>query len=111
MHRQKMFLNIFCWQRQWVSGMRRGLRSMSFVKTVIIVLAGLFALAPISFAIEWLRPVPKAPQTLGWAPRLALHELDLGGTHVRYIRTGTGPNLILLHTLRTQLDIFQHIIP
>jgi pimeloyl-ACP methyl ester carboxylesterase len=25
--------------------------------------------------------------------------------------TGSGPNLVLLHTLRTQLDIFQKLIP
>jgi pimeloyl-ACP methyl ester carboxylesterase len=30
---------------------------------------------------------------------------------VRYLKTGRGPNLVLLHTLRTQLDIFQKIIP
>jgi pimeloyl-ACP methyl ester carboxylesterase len=30
---------------------------------------------------------------------------------VRYIKTGTGPNLVLLHTLRTQLDIFQGVVP
>jgi len=30
---------------------------------------------------------------------------------VRYLKTGLGPNLVLLHTLRTQLDIFQKIAP
>jgi pimeloyl-ACP methyl ester carboxylesterase len=30
---------------------------------------------------------------------------------VRYIKAGSGPNLVLLHTLRTQLDIFQKVIP
>jgi pimeloyl-ACP methyl ester carboxylesterase len=29
----------------------------------------------------------------------------------RYIRTGAGPTVVLLHTLRTQLDIFQKVIP
>jgi pimeloyl-ACP methyl ester carboxylesterase len=30
---------------------------------------------------------------------------------IRYIKAGQGPNLVLLHTLRTQLDIFQKVIP
>src|SRR5262249_39573869 len=37
--------------------------------------------------------------------------VDLGGIRVRCIRTGMGPHLLLLHTLRTQLDIFEKIIP
>jgi pimeloyl-ACP methyl ester carboxylesterase len=30
---------------------------------------------------------------------------------VRYLKAGRGPNLVLLHTLRTQIEIFQRIIP
>jgi len=30
---------------------------------------------------------------------------------VRYLKAGRGPNLVLFHTLRTQLEIFQRIIP
>jgi len=30
---------------------------------------------------------------------------------VRYLKTGRGPNLVLFHTLRTQIEIFQRIIP
>jgi pimeloyl-ACP methyl ester carboxylesterase len=33
------------------------------------------------------------------------------GTRLRYLKTGTGPKLVLLHTLRTQLDYFQRLIP
>jgi pimeloyl-ACP methyl ester carboxylesterase len=33
------------------------------------------------------------------------------GTRVRYLRTGSGPPLVLLHTVRTQLDHFQFVIP
>src|SRR5215813_5179011 len=33
------------------------------------------------------------------------------GTRVRYLKTGSGPPLILLHTVRTQLDHFQLVIP
>src|SRR5262249_54006740 len=33
------------------------------------------------------------------------------GSRLRYFTTGTGPPLVLLHTVRTQLDYFQRIIP
>jgi pimeloyl-ACP methyl ester carboxylesterase len=34
-----------------------------------------------------------------------------GGARVRYLRVGTGPPLVLMHTVRTQLDHFQLVIP
>jgi pimeloyl-ACP methyl ester carboxylesterase len=33
------------------------------------------------------------------------------GARLRYVKTGSGPPLILLHTVRTQLDHFQLVIP
>ncbi|WP_267354056.1 MULTISPECIES: alpha/beta hydrolase [unclassified Methylobacterium] len=33
------------------------------------------------------------------------------GTRIRYVRVGKGPNLVLTHTVRTQLDLFQRVIP
>jgi pimeloyl-ACP methyl ester carboxylesterase len=33
------------------------------------------------------------------------------GSRLRYFTAGTGPPLVLLHTVRTQLDYFQRIIP
>ncbi len=33
------------------------------------------------------------------------------GSRLRYFTTGTGPPLVLVHTVRTQLDYFQRIIP
>jgi pimeloyl-ACP methyl ester carboxylesterase len=33
------------------------------------------------------------------------------GSRLRYLKIGTGPALVLLHTLRTQLDYFQRLIP
>lgn len=77
----------------------------------VLVLLCVAALVPISYLVERLRRAPKAPPSLEWAPDIAIAYLDLGGTTVRHIRTGAGPNLVLLHTLRTQLDIFQRLIP
>jgi pimeloyl-ACP methyl ester carboxylesterase len=34
-----------------------------------------------------------------------------GGARVRYLRVGSGPPLVLMHTVRTQLDHFQFVIP
>src|SRR5262249_58451545 len=51
------------------------------------------------------------PEALVWAPRIPIEYVDLDGIRVRCIKTGAGPNLVLLHTLRTQLDIFEKIIP
>lgn len=33
------------------------------------------------------------------------------GSRLRYFQTGTGPPLVLLHTVRTQLDYFQQVVP
>lgn len=32
-------------------------------------------------------------------------------SRIRYLEVGAGPPLVLLHTVRTQLDYFQHVIP
>ena len=37
--------------------------------------------------------------------------LTLSGPKVRYLRAGRGPALVLLHSIRTQLDLFQRVIP
>ena len=34
-----------------------------------------------------------------------------GGARVRYLRVGSGPPMVLMHTVRTQLDHFQLVIP
>src|SRR6516225_3562376 len=60
--------------------------------------------------VEALRRPPQAPKRLGWAPDLAIEYLTVDGCRLRYIRTGRGPNLVLLHTLRTQLDLFEKIV-
>lgn len=49
---------------------------------------------------------PDRPDRLGWAPEIPVRYADLDGMRLRYIATGSGAPLVLLHTLRTQLDIF-----
>jgi len=58
-----------------------------------------------------LRPRPKAPDRLPWAPEIPIRTSTIDGVQVRYVVAGEGPPLVLLHTLRTQLDMFQHVIP
>jgi pimeloyl-ACP methyl ester carboxylesterase len=36
---------------------------------------------------------------------------EVNGIHLRYIQVGHGPSLVLLHTLRTQLDLFEKVVP
>src|SRR3989442_13609248 len=77
----------------------------------LAVLAGLVALVAISYVVEALRSQPVAPQHLDWAPNIAPRYGVVTGMRLRYIATGQGPALVLLHTLRTQLDMFQKEIP
>src|SRR5437867_4141025 len=65
----------------------------------------------VSFLVEALRPKPKAPAKLRWAPNIPIDTIDIGGTKLRYITSGKGPVLVLLHTLRTQLDLFEKVVP
>jgi pimeloyl-ACP methyl ester carboxylesterase len=48
---------------------------------------------------------------LPWAPDIPVHYVTVDGTRIRYLIAGSGPPLVLLHTLRTQLDMFQKVIP
>ena len=55
---------------------------------------------------------PDSDYTRTWSPSGEIEYATLGdGTHVRYLKVGSGPTLILLHTVRTQLDHFQLVIP
>jgi pimeloyl-ACP methyl ester carboxylesterase len=65
----------------------------------------------VSFAVEALRPVPKPPAKLSWDSNIAIDSVEIDGTRLRYIKTGKGPSLVLLHTLRTQLDLFDKVVP
>lgn len=50
--------------------------------------------------------------TRSWSPDGEIAFLTLSdGTRLRHLKIGSGPALVLLHTLRTQLDYFQRLIP
>src|SRR5262245_31257188 len=58
-------------------------------------------------------PRPDNEYTSKWSPSGAIASSPLAdGTRLRYLKTGSGSRaLILLHTVRTQLDHFQLVIP
>ena len=50
--------------------------------------------------------------TKSWAGSAAVAYVSLSsGRRLRYLKSGSGPPLLLMHTLRTQLDYFQRLIP
>ena len=65
----------------------------------------------VSFITEAFRSVPRAPSALRWAPDIPMDHVEIDGNKLRYVKTGTGPTIVLLHTLRTQLDLFEKVIP
>jgi len=69
------------------------------------------AIVAISYLVEALRPQPIAPLHPSWAPDVPVRYLDVDGLRLRYLVAGEGPPLVLLHTLRTQLDMFQKVVP
>jgi pimeloyl-ACP methyl ester carboxylesterase len=84
------------------------------VNTITLVLLALaFVAAPVlvSYLVEALRRRLTSPSLTSWDPGIPISYADLGGTRVRYLKTGRGPNLVLFHTLRTQIEIFQRLIP
>ena len=85
---------------------------MNSILWALIVFAAVgVAVWLVSFLIEALRPKPKAPAKLRWAPTIPIETVEVGGNMLRYIKSGKGPTLVLLHTLRTQLDLFEKIVP
>ena len=77
----------------------------------IAALAGLAAVPALSYLVEALRSAPATPQELDWAPGIPIRWIEVDGMKLRYIAAGSGVPIVLLHTLRTQLDMFQKVIP
>jgi len=65
----------------------------------------------LSHVVEFLRPRPKTPTRLPWSDIIPINYIAIGGAKLRYIKVGSGPTIVLLHTLRTQLDLFEGVIP
>jgi pimeloyl-ACP methyl ester carboxylesterase len=79
---------------------------------VAVIVASLLIIpVGLSYLVEGLRSAPTPPATLGWAPEPPISYVNVDGVNLRYIKVGQGPPLVLLHTLRTQLDMFQKVIP
>lgn len=76
----------------------------------ILIAAGV-GLLVISLAVEALRPIPSIPTQLRWEPDIPIHYAEVNGLRLRYVKAGDGPVLVLLHTLRTQLDLFEKVVP
>jgi len=78
----------------------------------LLLITGFFVLpVVISMALEALRKQPHTPESLYWSKDIPILYITIDGMRIRYIMAGKGPNLVLLHTLRTQLDIFQKMVP
>jgi pimeloyl-ACP methyl ester carboxylesterase len=69
------------------------------------------AIVLVSFFVEAMRPIPATPERLPWAPDIPIQYVTVNGIRLRYINAGEGPTLVLLHTLRTQLDLFEKVVP
>jgi pimeloyl-ACP methyl ester carboxylesterase len=83
----------------------------SWLLTPIVVAGACFALWLVSYIVESVRPSPDTPAALRWAPEIPIDYVDVGGAKLRFVKVGAGPTIVLLHTLRTQLDLFERMIP
>ena len=80
--------------------------------TLVLIAVGLVvAVFAAGYVVEGFRQRPATPEKLYWAPDQPIKYTEIDGNRIRYITTGSGPTLVLLHTLRTQLDIFEKIVP
>jgi pimeloyl-ACP methyl ester carboxylesterase len=84
---------------------------MSLSWILFVVVASPVAVVAASYLVEALRPAQTPPGKLTWAPDIPILYADIRGVRIRYIKTGAGPTLVLLHTLRTQLDLFEKVVP
>jgi pimeloyl-ACP methyl ester carboxylesterase len=85
--------------------------SEPMTSVLIIAVAAPLLVWVLSHVVEALRRAPKAPDAMPWAPDLKPAYVIVEGARLRYVTVGTGPVLVLLHTLRTQLDLFHKVVP
>jgi pimeloyl-ACP methyl ester carboxylesterase len=57
--------------------------------------------------------IPEQSYTATWSEGRGEVEFFVrsDGSRLRYFKSGTGPSMVLLHTVRTQLDYFHRVIP
>lgn len=85
--------------------------SNDVISSLMWLAAASAAIVLISFVIGAMRPIPVTPERLSWAPDIPIQYVTVNGIRLRYITAGEGPILVLLHTLRTQLDLFEKVVP
>lgn len=78
---------------------------------LVVLLASGAAVLGLSHLVEALRRPPTVPTQLTWAPGLAPQFIDVDNIRLRYVAAGSGDPVVLVHTLRTQLDMFQNVLP
>jgi pimeloyl-ACP methyl ester carboxylesterase len=78
---------------------------------ILSALGAAGAVVAISYLMEGLRRAPAAPTTLPWTPEVPVRWVTVDGVRLRYVVAGSGLPLVLLHTLRTQLDLFERVFP
>jgi pimeloyl-ACP methyl ester carboxylesterase len=85
---------------------------MSWWLWALIIAAGAgLVLWLFSHVVEAIRPRPDTPDVIRWAVGIPIGYVTVEGTQLRFIKSGSGPTVVLLHTLRTQLDLFEKVIP
>lgn len=81
------------------------------VSTGLAATAGVLAVPALSYLVEAFRFAPATPQSVDWAPTIQVRWVKVNGVKLRYVTAGSGTPIVLLHTLRTQLDMFQKVFP
>jgi Predicted hydrolases or acyltransferases (alpha/beta hydrolase superfamily) len=84
---------------------------MTITTCLTLLIAIIVLPIALSMILEALRREPQIPESLYWSKDIPICYITIDGMRIRYIQAGKGPNLVLLHTLRTQLDIFQKVVP
>lgn len=78
----------------------------------LLILIAFVAFVAISHVVESLRRAPPTPDNPAWIPECATYDfVDADGLRLRRLKTGEGRPLLLLHTLRTQMELFRDVIP
>lgn len=77
----------------------------------IVAITGVLGLLwALSYGVETFLREPAPESEREWDLQIPTYYVEVYGTRLRYVATGDGQPLVLLHTLRTQLDIFHEVI-